>query len=469
MYIQQIYTGCLSEAAYYIESEKEAAIIDPMRDTEEYLRLANGRGAIVKYIFETHFHADFVSGHLDLSRSTGAPVIYGPGAKTGFPVTEAQDGQVFKIGKLTLQVLHTPGHTPESSCFLLKDEQGKDHAVFTGDTLFVGDVGRPDLAQKDSGLTTSDMAKTLYNSLQTKILPLADDILVYPAHGIGSACGKQIGPEMFSTIGKEKKENYALQSQNSDDFVRAVTEGLPAPPAYFFINAQINKTGYMTLDEILEHGTKPLSLPEFEECINNGATIVDTRNADLFVQGFIPESIFIGLEGRFAEWAGSLLSFDKNIVLIAEEGKEKEAAIRLARVGFSKLQGFLEGGVDTWKKAGKPVDMVIDVEADEVAMDLPFDPNMLVIDVRKETEYADGHIKEAENIPLDTLTDPGNMANINDGDNVYVHCGSGYRSLIAISLYKRQGIHNLRNIRGGWAAIKEVKEIPVERTAEALN
>jgi rhodanese-related sulfurtransferase len=335
--------------------------------------------------------------------------------------------------------------------------------------LFVGDVGRPDLAQK-AGYATSDMGKMLYNSLQTKIILLADDIIVYPAHGAGSSCGKQIGQERFSTIGTEKKQNYALQPQTCEEFIHAITDGLPEPPSYFFINAQINKTGYMTLDELLEKGLKPLSLQEFEENIKDDNTILlDTRNANVFVQGFIPGSISIGLEGRFAEWAGNLLPFDKNIILITEEGKEKEAATRLARVGFSRLQGFLSGGIGAWKKAGKPLDMIIDVEADEVAMDLPFDPNMVVIDVRKETEYACGHIKEAVNIPLDSLTDPGSMANINDEDNLYIHCGSGYRSVIAISLFKRQGIHNLRNIHGGWAAIKEVKEIPVEKTAEALN
>ena len=470
MYIEQLYTGCLSEAAYYIESDGEAAIVDPMRDIDAYLQLAEKRGAVIKYIFETHFHADFVSGHLDLSRITEAPIIYGPDTKADFPVTIAKDGQSFKIGKLTMQVLHTPGHTLESSCFLLKDETGNDYAIFTGDTLFVGDVGRPDLAQKDSGYTPSDLAGMLYDSLQTKIIPLADNVIVYPAHGAGSSCGKNLGPETFSTIGNEKKLNYALQPQSREEFIKVVTEGLQAPPSYFSINAQINKTGYEALDEIMEKGLKPLSLQEFETLTKQEDTIiVDTRDADVFMQGFIPESIFIGLEGRFAEWAGSLLPFDKNIVVITDEGKEKEAVTRLARVGFSKLQGFLNGGIDTWKKAGNPLDLIIDVEADEVAMDLPFDPNMVVVDVRKEAEFADGHIKDAVNIPLENLTDPASMANINDEDNLYVHCAGGYRSVIAVSLLKRQGIHNLRNIHGGWNAIKEIKEIPTEKTTEVLN
>jgi glyoxylase-like metal-dependent hydrolase (beta-lactamase superfamily II)/rhodanese-related sulfurtransferase len=470
MYVEQLYTGCLSEAAYYIESEGEAAIIDPLRDIDEYLQLAAKRNAKIKYIFETHFHADFVSGHIDLSQATGAPIIYGPGTVAGFSFHKATDGETFSLGKLQLEVLHTPGHTLESTCYLLKDEAGKNHAVFTGDTLFVGDVGRPDLAQKGADLTISDLAGMLYDSLQQKIVPLENEVIVYPAHGPGSSCGKNLGPHTFSTVGEEKQSNYALQPQTREEFIAAVTDGLAAPPLYFPINARINKEGYEALDNIIEKGLVALNVPAFKQKLaETDAILLDTRPAATFTNGFVPGSISIGLEGRFAEWAGSLLSFDTPLLLITEQGKEKETLIRLARVGFDKINGYLEGGFEAWQAAGETIDMIIDVEADELAMDLPFDENLIVIDVRKEVEFADGHVKDAMNIPLANLTDPGTLANFQDTDNLYVHCAGGYRSVIAASMIKRQGIHNLRNVTGGWSRIKEETKIPTEKTAEVLN
>ncbi|HEX6915065.1 MAG TPA: rhodanese-like domain-containing protein [Chitinophagaceae bacterium] len=468
MYIQQLYTNCLSEAAYYIESEGEVAIIDPLRDIESYLRMAAERNATIKYIFETHFHADFVSGHIDLSKATGAEIVYGPNTVTGFKVRVAQDGEVFNVGKLQIVVLHTPGHTLESTCYLLKDENGKDHAVFTGDTLFVGDVGRPDLAQKGAELTMQDLAGMMYDSIQRKLMPLNDDVIVYPAHGPGSSCGKNLGPDTLSTIGEQKKTNYALQQESREAFVQAVTEGLTAPPQYFPINARINKEGYESLDAVLEKGLTALDLQAFKR-VAADAIILDTRKAKEFTSGFVPGSVSIGLEGRFAEWAGSLLPFDKNIVLVTDPGKEKESIIRLARVGFEKITGHLKGGFEAWKAAGEQIDMIIDVEPDELLMDIPFDENLVVMDVRKESEYADGHIRDAVNIPLDTLTDPGSMANIEENDNVYVHCAGGYRSVIAVSLMKRQGIHNVRNVLGGWNEMKKLEKFDIEKNIAALN
>jgi glyoxylase-like metal-dependent hydrolase (beta-lactamase superfamily II)/rhodanese-related sulfurtransferase len=469
MFVQQLYTGCISESAYYIESNGIAAIIDPLRDIDAYLQLAKQRNATIKYIFETHFHADFVSGHLDLAAATGASIVYGPNTVTKFEVTVAKDKQVFEIGDTTLQVLHTPGHTLESSCYLLKDEAGKDHAIFTGDTLFVGDVGRPDLAQKDNEITIEDLAGMLYDSLHEKIMPLADDVIVYPAHGAGSSCGKNLGSETFSTIGTQKQTNYALQPQTKEDFIIAVTDGLAAPPQYFPINAKINKEGYESLDTVLANGLKALTVAAFKEQITTfEPVILDTRNATLFTQGFIPGAISIGLEGRFAEFAGSILPFDKAILLVCEPGTEKESIVRLARVGFENMIGHLAGGFDAWAKAGEPTDLIIDVEADELAMDLPFDPNMVIVDVRKTSEFDKGHIKEALTIPLDELTDPASMANFDDNQNIYIHCAGGYRSVIASSLIKRQGIHNIRNVIGGFKAISELSDkFDIEETAIA--
>jgi len=467
MFIKQLYTKCLSEAAYYIESEGEAAIIDPLRDIDEYIQLAKERNARIKYIFETHFHADFVSGHLDLSNQTGAPIIYGPGAVTNFKVHNGKDGELFKLGKLSIQVLHTPGHTLESTCFLLKDENGKPHAIFTGDTLFVGDVGRPDLSSGD--MTSEELAAVMFDTIQNKLLPLADDIIVYPAHGAGSSCGKNMGPETFSTMGEQKKTNYALQTQSKEDFIKTVTSGLDNAPAYFSINAKINMQGYDSLDTVKQKALTPLNIVEVKKLMSEDAILIDTRHADAFTPGFIPGSIFIGLEGRFAEWAGSLLPFDKPMILLTEEGKEEETVVRLARVGFDKIQGYVKGGFEAWQNAGEKVDMIVDIEADELAMDIPHDPNLIVVDVRKETEFGDGHVKDAMNVPLTEMTDIANIAQFEDNQNLYVHCAGGYRSVIAASLLKRQGIHNLRNVIGGWGKIKEQKTIKIEKEASVLN
>ena len=469
MFVQQLYTGCISESAYYIESNGIAAIIDPLRDIDAYLQLAKQRNATIKYIFETHFHADFVSGHLDLAAATGASIVYGPNTVTKFEVTVAKDNQIFEIGDITLQVLHTPGHTLESSCYLLKDDAGKDHAIFTGDTLFVGDVGRPDLAQKDNEITMEELAGMLYDSLHEKIMPLANDVIVYPAHGAGSSCGKNLGSETFSTIGIQKQTNYALQPQTKEAFIKAVTEGLAAPPQYFPINAKINKEGYESLDTVLANGLKALTVAAFKEQITKfEPVILDTRNATVFTQGFIPGSVSIGLEGRFAEFAGTLLPFDKAILLVCEPGTEKESIVRLARVGFENIIGHLAGGFDAWSKEGEPIDLIIDVEADELAMDIPFDPNMVIVDVRKTSEFDNGHIKEALTIPLDELTDPASMANFDDNQNIYIHCAGGYRSVIASSLIKRQGIHNIRNVVGGFKAISELSDkFDIEQTVIA--
>ena len=469
MFVQQLYTGCISESAYYIESNGIAAIIDPLRDIDAYLQLAKQRKATIQYIFETHFHADFVSGHLDLAAATGASIVYGPNTVTKFEVTVAKDNQVFELGDVRIQVLHTPGHTLESSCYLLKDETGKDHAIFTGDTLFVGDVGRPDLAQKDNEITIEDLAGLLYDSLHQKIMPLADDVIVYPAHGAGSSCGKNLGSETFSTIGAQKQTNYALQPQTKEAFIIAVTDGLAAPPQYFPINAKINKEGYESLDTVLANGLKPLTVQEFIEKIAIFEPIIlDTRNATVFTQGFVPGSISIGLEGRFAEFAGSILPFDQAILLVCEPGTEKESIVRLARVGFENIIGHLAGGFNAWATANETIDLIIDVEADELAMDIPFDPNMVIVDVRKTSEFDNGHIKEALTIPLDELTDPASMANFDDNQNIYIHCAGGYRSVIASSLIKRQGIHNIRNVLGGFKAISELSDkFDIEQTVIA--
>jgi hydroxyacylglutathione hydrolase len=471
MFIKQLYTGCLSEAAYYIESNGEAAIIDPMRDIDEYLQLANERKARIKYIFETHFHADFVSGHIDLGKATSAPIVYGPGTETKFPVHIAKDGETFKIGDLTIKVLHTPGHTLESTCYLLKDANGKDHCVFTGDTLFVGDVGRPDLAQKSNEITIDDLAGMMYESIHSKLFPLADDVIVYPAHGPGSSCGKNLGPSTHSTIGEEKQFNYAMKAATKEEFIKEVTDGIPPPPQYFPVNAKINKEGYDSINEVLLQGMKAMPVSEFKKMANENEDLIilDTRHADIFTQGFVPGSISIGLEGRFAEWAGGLLSFDAPILLITEPGMEKQSIIRLARVGFDKVQGYLEGGFEAWKNAGEEIDLIIDVEPDELMMDIPHDKNLVVIDVRRPTEFADGHIKNAINLPLNDLIDPAIMANIEEDQNLYVHCSAGYRSVIASSLMKRQGIHNLRNVVGGWNKIKEQEKVEIVKEKSVLN
>lgn len=468
MFIKQLYTGCLSEAAYFIESEGVAAVIDPLRDIETYLELARERNATIKYIFETHFHADFVSGHLDLAAATKAPIVYGPDTTTNFPVHIATDGEDFKIGKLILRALHTPGHTIESTCYLLFNENDQPHAIFTGDTLFVGDVGRPDLFSGEQ--SKEELAGYLYESLNSKIKTLPDNVIVYPAHGPGSACGKNLGPNTYSTIGDEKSTNYALLAESREDFIRQVTEGLNTPPQYFPINAKINKEGYDALDTLLQRSLQPLSVNDFKAKVKEGAVILDTRNANVFTEGFVPESISIGLEGRFAEWAGSLLPFDKPMLLVTDPGQEQETIVRLARVGFDKVEGYLDGGFEAWKAAGENVDLIISVDPDELAMDIPHDPNLVVVDVRKPAEYADGHIKGAVNITLGDLTDPaGTLADLEDNHNLYVHCQGGYRSVIACSIMKREGIHNLRNVNGGFGKMKEQKGLEVVKEKNVLN
>jgi hydroxyacylglutathione hydrolase len=459
MVVEQLYTNCLSEAAYFIASNGEAAIIDPIRDVDGYIRMAEEQGVKIKYIFETHFHADFVSGHIELSKKTGAPIVYGPGADTKFKVHKATDGEIFQIGGLKLKAIHTPGHTLESTSYELFDEQDEPYCIFTGDTLFVGDVGRPDLFS--GNMSKEQLAGIMYDTLQDKIKTLPDHLIVYPAHGPGSACGKNLGPETHSTIGTQKRTNYALQHMSREDFIVKVTSGLNAPPAYFPVNAGMNKKGSDSLDDVMEKGMTALGIADFKQKIKDGALILDTRNSAVFTTAFIPESISIGLDGRFAEWAGSLLPFNEPIILVTEPGMEKESITRLARVGIDNVQGYLEGGFEAWQNSGEPIDLVIDIEADEFAMDMPFDPNLEVIDVRKESEFETAHVKGASNVPLDTLMDPLNVAMIDSDNNLYIHCAGGYRSVIAASILKRHGYHNLRNILGGFARIKDQKKIPI--------
>lgn len=467
MYLQQIYTNCLSEASYFIESDGEAAVIDPIRDSETYLQIAKEHNATIKYIFETHFHADFISGHLELAKETGAIIIFGPNTKANFKFHLANDGEKFNIGKLTLEVIHTPGHTLESTCYLLNDESDKPYCIFTGDTLFVGDVGRPDLSS--GNLSKEELASILYDSIQNKLFPLPDDLIVYPAHGPGSSCGKNIGKETQSTIGNEKLSNYAMQPQSKEEFIKAVLKDLPDPPPYFPINARINKEGYSDFEEIKSKSLRELSLSEFKKKMENGAIILDTREAEDFTEGFISGSVFIGLNGRFAEWAGSLLPFDKPLVLISEKGKEEEAIVRLARVGFENVEGYLKDGFETWKNAGEKIDLIINIDADELAMDIPFDNRLTVLDVRRFSEFADGHVKNAVNLPLEDMTDVAQIAQLEEDQNIYMHCRSGYRSVIAASLLKRQGYHNLRNVSGGWEKIKKQENIITEKEGQLLN
>lgn len=466
MFVKQLYTGCLSEAAYYVESEGEAAVIDPLRDIDTYLNLAVERKATIKYIFETHFHADFVSGHLDLAKKTGAPIVYGPDTNTKFPIHLSRDGEVFRLGKISLEVIHTPGHTLESSCYLLKDETGKPYCIFTGDTLFVGDVGRPDLSS--GNLDKDELASHLFDSLQ-KLKKLPSDIIVYPAHGAGSSCGKNMGPENSSTIGEQKKKNYAMLANDRVQFIKEVTKGLEAPPPYFLKDARINQEGYRDLDEVMKHSHIALSISEFKKEVDNGMCILDTRSPEEFTDGFIPGSVNIGLSGRFAEWAGILIPYNRPVVLVTHPGEEEETIIRLARVGFDNVQGYLKDGFPVWKNAGEKTDMIINVEADEFQMDLHFDKKAMVIDVRKPVEYADGHVKGAINMPLDGMKDPVSMSGADDNQNMYIHCQSGYRSVIACSLLKREGFHNLRNITGGYKQISSTHGISIVKEESVLN
>jgi hydroxyacylglutathione hydrolase len=456
MQVEQLYTNCLSEAAYFIESDGEAAVIDPLRDYQSYIDLAQKKGAVIKYIFETHFHADFVSGHIDLAGKTGASIVYGPETVTNYPVIVASNGQRFKIGKLELEVIHTPGHTPESTCYLLYDEQKKPYCLFTGDTLFVGDVGRPDLF--GAKITKEEMASRMYDSLQL-VKKLDDEVLVYPAHGPGSACGKNLGKETWSTIGIQKKQNYALQDISREEFIKSITSGLSKPPQYFPLNAKINSEGYSSLDEVMARSNRPLSIDAFKNEIKSGAIVVDTRDEDVFEKGFVPGSIFIGLNGRFAEWIGTLLKMDERLLLVTDGGKEEETIIRMARVGYENVTGFLEGGFEAWKNAGLDYDMVISIDADEFKLDYDHD-RITVVDVRKETEYEAGHVDGALNVVLQDFNTQVHKLDSLD-DDLYVHCQGGYRSMIAASLLKRKGFNSIKNVYGGWQAISKT-DVTVE-------
>jgi glyoxylase-like metal-dependent hydrolase (beta-lactamase superfamily II) len=454
MYIEQLYTNCLAEAAYYIESDGEAAIIDPIRETEPYTELASKRGATIKYVFETHFHADFVSGHIDLSRKVKAPIVFGPMADTRYEAIHATDGQEFSLGKVKIRVLHTPGHTPESSCFLLLDEQGKAHAVFTGDTLFVGDVGRPDLL--DGVMSREMLAGMLYDSLNTKIKVLPDVTIVYPAHGPGSACGKNIGKETFSTIGDQKRFNYALKDQSKDEFIRQVTDGILPPPAYFFQDARINKNGYDPIDQVLKENEHPLTTAQVKEEVKRGALIIDTRKADDFEKGFIPGSINLGLNGQFAVWAGTLIDIKQPLVLITDSEKEHEAILRLARVGYENVVGYLIGGVGAWDE---PLHKVHSIEAKELNKFASAE----VLDVRKPGEWSVSHLKGALFVPLGDM--PVNLSGLDKNKPYVVHCGGGYRSMTAISIMKREGFTDLINVYGGFTAMVNAGlEIEVEES-----
>jgi glyoxylase-like metal-dependent hydrolase (beta-lactamase superfamily II)/rhodanese-related sulfurtransferase len=455
MKIEQIYTGCLAQGAYYIESNGEVAIIDPLREVTSYIQKANAAGAKIKYIFETHFHADFVSGHVTLAQKTGADIIFGPNAKTSFNAIVAEDNQVFKLGNISITVLHTPGHTMESAVYLLKDELGKDHAIFSGDTLFLGDVGRPDLAQKMGELTEKDLAGFLYESLRTKVMTLADDVIVYPAHGAGSSCGKNLSKETVDTLGNQKATNYALRADMSkEEFITEVTHGLLPPPSYFPLNVQMNKEGYDDFEEVLARSAQALSPEAFELAANETEAIVlDVRHQDAFAKGHIPRAIFIGLAGSFAPWVGALIADVKQpILLVTEIGLEEEAITRLSRVGFDKTIGYLKGGFDAWKKASKEYDTVTSITAN-VLKELKEGATAPVFDVRKEGEFLSEHVLDAKHTPLEYLNN--HLAAFPDEEIFYVHCAGGYRSMIAASILKSRAIHNFINITGGFDAIKE--------------
>lgn len=458
MKIEQIYTGCLAQGAYYIVSGNEAAIIDPLREVQPYIDRLAKDGVTLKYIFETHFHADFVSGHVDLSEKTGAPIVYGPTAHPAFDAIIAKDNQIFEVGNVKIKVLHTPGHTMESSTFLLIDEEGKDVAIFSGDTLFLGDVGRPDLAQKAANMTQEELAGLLYDSLHDKILPLADDIKVYPAHGAGSACGKNMQKETVDTLGNQKKTNYALNQPSKEAFVHAVLDGLTAPPKYFGMNVAMNKGGYESFDQVLEKGTQPLSAEEFEAAAEaTDAVILDTRDANEFRKGYIPNAVNIGLNGNFAPWVGAMIVDVKQpILLVTEEGTEEDAVTRLARVGFDNVIGYLEGGFKTWEKSGKEVDEVQRISPEEFAA--IYTPETKIIDVRKPSEYEAEHIVDAYNKPLDFISEW--VSSLDDQDHFYIHCAGGYRSMIASSILNAHGIRNFTEVDGGFNGIKNTEKVP---------
>lgn len=458
MKIEQIYTGCLAQGAYYIVSEGEAAIIDPLREVQPYLDRLAKDNVKLKYIFETHFHADFVSGHVDLSKKTGAPIIYGPTAAPEFEAIVAEDNQIFEIGKVKIKVLHTPGHTMESSTYLLIDENGKNHAIFSGDTLFLGDVGRPDLAQKAANLTQEELAGLLYDSLYNKILPLEDDITVYPAHGAGSACGKNMQKETVDTLGNQKQTNYALKQSSKESFIAAVLDGLTAPPKYFGMNVAMNKKGYTSFDEVLAKGKTALSVDEFETAAEEtGALILDTRNAAEFHKGFIPQSINIGLKGDFAPWVGSMIvDVQQPILLVCDDCTEEETITRLSRVGFDNVLGYLKGGFESWKNSGKEIDTIHRISPEEFAE--KFNENSKVIDVRKEGEYAAEHVNDAYSKPLAYINDW--VGNINPDEHFFLHCAGGYRSMIAASILQARGYRNFTEVEGGFNGIKKTEKVP---------
>jgi glyoxylase-like metal-dependent hydrolase (beta-lactamase superfamily II)/rhodanese-related sulfurtransferase len=454
MKIEQIYTGCLAQGAYYITSNGEAAIIDPLREIQPYLDRAEKDGVTIKYIFETHFHADFVSGHIDLSKATNAPIVYGPTAQPEFDAIIASDGQEFKIGSVTIKALHTPGHTMESTVYLLKDENGKDHCIFSGDTLFLGDVGRPDLAQKAAHMTQEELAGLLYDSLTNKIMPLADDIIVYPAHGAGSACGKNMMKETVDDLGNQKKINYALNQPNRESFIKAVTDGLTAPPAYFPMNVAMNKKGYTAFENVLDNGLKALTPDEFETVADmSDALILDTRTAAEFHNGFIPNSINIGLNGDFAPWVGALIAdVNQKLLLVTDSGKEQETITRLSRVGFDRILGHLAGGFSSWKNSGKEVDTIVRINAAQFEGEFVAGKSK-VIDVRKCSEFSSGHVPNAEN---NTLADINLwIKDINPKEHFYLHCQGGYRSMIAASILQSRGYRNFSEIEGGFGAISK--------------
>lgn len=456
MVIEQIYTGCLAQGAYYIESAGEAAIIDPLRETKPYLEKANANHVKIKYIFETHFHADFVSGHLDLAKKTGAKIVYGPNAETTYEKHLAKDREEFQLGKVTIRVLHTPGHTPESTTYLLLDENGKEHAIFSGDTLFIGDVGRPDLAQKKGSVTKEDLAGWLYDSLRNKIMTLPDDVIVYPAHGAGSACGKNMSSETWDTLGHQKQTNYALRADMSKaEFIKEVTEGLLPPPQYFAKNAKLNKTGYESFDEVMEKGAVALQPREFEAVANEtDALILDVRDKGDFVKGFIPNSIFIGLDGSFAPWVGALIvDLQQPILIVAPEGREEETVKRLSRVGYDNSIGYLAGGFAAWEKDGREVDQIETINVDTFAAHYQQDDSIKVLDVRKPGEWSGEHIETAQHFALDYIND--NMGELRPATPYYLHCRSGYRSTVAASILKARGFQQLINVHGTFADIAQ--------------
>ncbi len=455
MKVEQIYTGCLAEAAYYIESKGEAIIIDPLRETQPYLDKLEREGAKLKYIFETHFHADFVSGHLDLAKKTGATIVYGPMAKTGYDIYSAKDEEIIALGDVTIKVLHTPGHTMESTTYLLRNEYGNDHAIFTGDTLFLGDVGRPDLAIKQGELTKEDLAGLLYHSLRKKIMTLADEVIVYPAHGAGSACGKNLSKETWGYLGEQKQSNYALrEDMTKEEFVKEVTSGLMQAPQYFAKNAMMNKSGYSSFDQVLERGAIALTPQQFVAKVEQEeALILDVRTQQDFAEGHIPGAIFIGLNGGFAPWVGALITdIQQAIVLVTPEGKEEEAVTRLARVGYDHTLGYLAGGMEAWKKAGKESVQIKSISAEEYAEKLAAGSVETTLDVRKPTEFLAQHLETAINFPLDYIN--SNMTKLNRKNTYHLHCAGGYRSMIAASILQARGFENLVDVAGGWNAIE---------------